>query len=160
MWKSLSPVVLCGLCSYEDVNDATMNLLPIPGRAQSLDRKKGDAQSSAEQWEGSPFPWTLLVKFCSSKQQTPVSLIFNMHLFKYKPQCLKLQKGKPQHHCGVKRLLYPKPFSYYWQWELNAGNSSWPPRRRAVIVGTGWRWGYHEDGGKKKKSCVTPQPCT
>ena len=39
MWKSLSPVVLCGLCSYEDVNDATMNLLPIPGREHSVIRK-------------------------------------------------------------------------------------------------------------------------
>ena len=45
MWKSLSPVVLCGLCSYEDVNDATMNLLPIPGRAQSLARARGGAHS-------------------------------------------------------------------------------------------------------------------
>ena len=142
------PDFCVALGDYQD-DDAKTGLLPIPGKAQSLDRKGGGAQSSAEQWEGS-FSWTLVVKFCTCKPQTPVSLIFNMYLFKYKPQCLKLQKGKSQHHCGVKKLLYPKPFSHYWQWELNAGNSSWPPRRRAVIVGTGWRWGYREDGGKNK----------
>ena len=82
---------------------------------------------------------------------------FNMHLLKYNPQCLKIQKGK----CSI--IL---GFRGFFIWNSSLGMDAenwmleilpWPPTRRAVIVGRGmkvrmpWGWGW------KQKSCDKPQ---
>ena len=60
-----------------------------------------------------------------------------MHILKYKPQYLKLQKRNLQHHCGVKGFLYPKLFSHYWCWELEAGNPTLATHKESSDGGQG-----------------------
>ena len=50
---------------------------------------------------------------------------------------MKLQKGKLEHHCRVKGLLYPKLFSHYGCWKLDPGNSTLAMHKKSSDGGEG-----------------------
>ena len=62
---------------------------------------------------------------------------FSMHLLKYNPQCLKLQKGKCSIILGIRVFFIPNSSlivdAENWMLEI----PPWPPTRRAVMVGQG-----------------------
>ena len=130
------PDFCVALGDYQD-DDAKTGLLPIPGKAQSLDRKGGGAQSSAEQWEGS-FSWTLVVKFCTCKPQTPVSLIFNMYLFKLNYSVWSYRKENHSIIVGSRSFFIPNPSlitdNENWMLEIPLGHPE----------GEQWLWGRVE----------------
>ena len=46
----------------------------MPGRAQFVEREKGGTHCLKNR-EGPPIPWTLSVKVCNYKQQTPLQSV-------------------------------------------------------------------------------------
>ena len=85
---------------------------------------------------------------------------FNMHLLKYNPQCLKLQKENAASFWGLGASLSETLLSGWmlrtgcWKFYLGhpQGEQWWWAGR--------WRWGCREDGGENKNLVINRRLCS